>query len=103
MSNLQKSKPDPETSLIFISPTFRTTMVDHRGRTGDRIFLLSSNSPWIDDGVTCFFPSLDTTREAFYVLVSHCDILHRLTGSARFLSSGSVEDDLLVSRKRGKS
>jgi hypothetical protein len=56
----------------------------------------------VDDGVTCFFPGFNAAGEALYVLVSHCNILRCLTGSGRFLSSGSVENNLLVFRKKGK-
>jgi hypothetical protein len=50
----------------------------------------------LDKRITCFFPSLNTTGKAPDVLKPHGDVLGCLTGSARFLGSGSVKNDLLI-------
>ncbi len=57
---------------------------------------------WIDEGVACFFPCLHAAAEALHILISHLDVLDCLPGSARFLVSAAVKDNLLVFRKRGK-
>jgi hypothetical protein len=56
----------------------------------------------LNEGIACFFPGFDTTGKAFYVLVSHSYISGCLTGSACFLGSGSVENNLLTLFKRRK-
>lgn len=61
-------------------------------------FFVVFNLIWIDHGVTCFFPGLDTPCEAFYVFISLFEVLGCLTGSAFFFRSGTVENDLLIFR-----
>jgi len=58
--------------------------------------ILLSTSALANDKVSCFFPSLNTTNKAFHILVPHGYIFGCLTGSARFLGSGSVKNDLLI-------
>jgi hypothetical protein len=59
-------------------------------------------SPSANDKVSCFLPSLNTTAKGFGIGISKLNIFGCLTGSARFLGSGSVEDNLLILREGGK-
>jgi len=71
-------------------------------KAGELDFSILSNLPSIDHGVTCFFPCLNTSFEAFYVLVSLLEAEDSLTGSTRFFGSGTVKNDLLIFCQRGQ-
>jgi hypothetical protein len=71
-------------------------------KSGESDFSIVFNLLWIDNGVTCFFPCLNTSSEALHVLVTHGDDLSCLTGSRPFIRSASVEDDLLILYEGGK-
>jgi len=56
----------------------------------------------MDERVTCFLPSLNTTAEALHVLESHAHALRCLTGSSSLSRSASVKYDLLILWKRSE-
>jgi hypothetical protein len=51
---------------------------------------------WIDEGVACFSPYFHAAGEAHNIPVTHRYVFGRLTGSAPFVGSASVEDNLLI-------
>jgi len=65
------------------------------------------NDIWVlflpDDGIPRLFPRLNTAQECPGVLVTHFNVFDCLTGSARLLGSGAIEDNFLVLGQGGKS
>ena len=53
-------------------------------------------SPLANDTVSPLLPSLYATAEGFGIGISKLNIFGCLTGSTRFLGSGSVEDNLPI-------
>jgi hypothetical protein len=55
-----------------------------------------------DDGIPCLFPRLNTPQKRLGVFIPHFDVFCCLTGSARLLGSGAIEDNFLVLGQGGK-
>jgi len=71
-------------------------------KSRELVFPVALNLLWIDHGVTCLLPGLHAPCEASHVLVAHCHVFCCLTGSSFFITSASVENNLLILFKRGK-